>query len=188
MNILYVCGSSLLLKYRRAPTRDINGKFVKDEPINEKFPEVEAGEAAVVEDKEAEAPAPEAPVDTSMSYEEFLRKREETRASSSLLAPAKATRVVDVASQFAGLKTVEEGEDTYIAPKVSKTTNVKKDQRSTGKSQIVDVSFKFESATNDYRRRDDNRGSRGDSRKPRPAGNKPKAPSTVFNSGDFPSL
>lgn len=177
-------------------SRGGRGKFgagsVKQEAEDaEKHRDAAVPETEAVEENETvEAPVKEEVVDTTMSYEEFLRKREEARTASSLLAPAKATRVVDVASQFAGLKTVEEGEDTYIAPKVVKgNTNVKKDQRSTGKAQIVDVSFKFESANNDYRRRDDNRGARGDTRKPRPAsGGKSKAPVTVFNTGDFPSL
>jgi len=150
-------------------------------------------ETVVADEAEAAdaAAAPEEVVETSLSYEEFLRKREEARASSSLLAPAKATRVVDAAS-IVGQKAVDESGEQYIAPKSAKgTVNVKKDQRSTGKSQIVDVSFKFEAASNEFRRRDDNRGGRGDARRPRsggaPAG-KPKAPATVFNSGDFPSL
>lgn len=181
-------------------SRDGRGKFgtgsVKQEAEDaEKHRDATVPETEGAEEAETEAPVKEEVVDTTMSYEEFLRKREEARTASSLLAPAKATRVVDVAAQFAGLKTVEEGEVTYIAPKVVKgTANVKKDQRSTGKSQIVDVSFKFESANNDYRRRDDNRDNRaprGDTRKPRPAaaaGGKSKAPATVFNTGDFPSL
>lgn len=167
----------------------------------EKHPDaVQEGAAAGEEGEQTEAAAPEVVVETSLSYEEFLRKREEARAASSLLAPAKATRVVDVAAQLAGLKAVEEGEDTYIAAKVVKASSVKKDQRSSGKLAVSDVAFKFESATaNEYRKRDDNRdnrefrGGRGEGRgdrrtRPAPAAGAKKAPTTVFNSGDFPSL
>lgn len=144
-----------------------------------------ADEEAGVEEEKAE---PE-PAETTMTFDDFLRKREESRLNSSLLAPAKATRVVDVQAQFAGLTTKEDGEDTYIAGKNSKNVaGSKKDQRSTSKAQVLDVAFRFESSAPVERRRDnDSRGGRGGG-KSRPQTNRRNTPASSFNGGDFPSL
>lgn len=139
-----------------------------------------------VEEEKAE---PE-PQDSTISFDDFLRKREESRLSSALLAPAKATRVVDVQSQFAGLTTKEDSGDTYIAGKNSKAVSgSKKDQRSTTKAQVLDVAFRFESTAPVFERRreNDSRGGRGGGRS-RPQNNRRSAPTNAFNGGDFPSL
>jgi hypothetical protein len=156
-------------------------------------------ESAEVADVEEEAP--------TLSYDDFMKKREESRASS-LFAP-KNVRTVNAATQFAGLtsKKDEEEEEERL-----KAAAQKKDQRSTQKTQVLDVSFKFESANNDQRMggrggRDFNRGGRGDSnhsdrdfsRGGRGRGNRggrgqpdrrPRSNNVPaqLNSGDFPSL
>jgi hypothetical protein len=134
-------------------------------------------------------------VDNTVSYDEFLRKRQEARSTSAILAATKASRAVE--TQIAGLKASDERAETYIAPKNVKTVqDAKREQRSTGKTQVVDVAFKFEStAVPEFRKRDesrgDSRGGRGGDRRPKsataPAAPK-KAAGSALSSSDFPSL
>jgi len=169
--------------------------------------EPEGESAEVVE--EAEEPA-------TLSYDDFMRQREEARASSALLASAKNVRTVNVETQFAGLTTKADNEDDESKGKVSSAN--KKEQRSSNKSQILDVSFKFENASENRsygkRRefpeggreggrgrgregpREGGRGRGRDNRGPREGGRGrgrenrgPRdAPGATLNSVDFPSL
>lgn len=140
------------------------------------------GESTPVEPEVEEVP--------TLSFDDFMRMREESRSNSSVLTAARAPRQVNLESQFAGLTTKEDKEYEQADQKASKVSNSKKDQRSTNKTQLLDVQFKFEA--NNYQQRQGgrrerenftNKGGRfgGRTRKPRDA----PAP---LNSGDFPSL
>lgn len=142
------------------------------------------------------------PEPVTYSLDEFLEKRNEARKA--LLADKTKERVVDQSS-LAGLSRKEdEGETTYMPVKAAKVDASKKDQRSTGKTQVLDVAFKFAAIQVDEERggrggrgdrgRGEGRGrggrgegrGRGESRGARPAGG--KGPAAAFNNNDFPSL
>ncbi len=141
------------------------------------------------------------PEPVTYSLDEFLEKRNAARQV--LLSNETKVRVVDQSS-LAGLSRKEDvGETTYMPVKASKVDASKKDQRSTGKTQVLDVAFKFAAIQVDEER--GGRGGRGDSRgrgegrgrggrgggrgdnNSRPAAGS-KGPATVFNNTDFPSL
>jgi len=180
------------------------GNPAQDAQDAEKNPD---GAEAILEpvDGTDEAAEPEVPVEPEpvvFGLDEFLAKRDEQRKA--LLAQETKLRVVDK-SALAGLTRKEDETDLlYMADKVkaAKAEAARKDQRSTGKQQVLDVAFKFESVQveeRDERRgggrgsgrggaRDSGRGSgRGRGNRPSTGGNNAK-PATVFNSLDFPSL
>lgn len=134
----------------------------------------------------------------SLSFDDFMRMREEARMNSTVLSASRAPRQVNLESQFSGLTTKEdelEGADS----KMSKSTGQKKDQRSTNKTQLLDVQFKFEAANNFQRqggrRERDNTAGRGgrfggraESGRFGGRTRKPRDTPAPLNSGDFPSL
>jgi len=172
--------------------------------------------AAAEEAAEPEVPAEPEPV--VFGLDEFLEKRNAQRQA--LLAQETKLRVVDKGALAGLTKKEDQGETLYMADKVkaTKADPTKKDQRSTGKTQVLDVAFKFESVqVDDGNDRRGNRGGRGDRREnsgrdsgrdngrgggrgrgnsssggrgsSRPnTGNSGSKPTTVFNSQDFPSL
>lgn len=160
------------------------------------------GNADIVDDSaepENESSEVVAEEPATRSLDDYLRQREEARASSSVLAASKATRSVNKDSLFAGL-TPKVDEDFEDENKPKSNSN-KKDQRSSNKAQVLDVAFKFENASENRDRgdrftggrgrgggREYTRGGRGRgenrSRNPRPSRDAP-AP---LNSVDFPSL
>jgi len=124
------------------------------------------------------------PEPVTFTLDEYLQKRNNARATSSILTEVKQSRAVDVTKQFAGLTTKEESADIYIASKVSKGSSTKKDQRSTNKS-VLDVEFSFEAPR---RREYDNKGRGGGKFGGRGGNFKKNAPTKVFDQGEFPSL
>jgi hypothetical protein len=165
---------------------------------------VESTEGA--EDVEPEVVAEPEPA--TFTLDQFMEKRNEARRV--LLANETKVRVVDQ-SALAGLSRKEdEGETTYMPVKASKADASRKDQRSTGKTQVLEVAFKFAAIqVDDDRggrggrggegrgRGDGGRGGRGDGRGRGGAGRGEgrggnKAPSAtskaVFSNIDFPSL
>jgi len=159
---------------------------------------------AVEETAEPEVPAEPEPV--VFGLDEYLEKRNAQRAA--LLAKETKVRTVDT-SALAGLTRKEEqGETLYMADKVkaAKADPTKKEQRSTGKTQVLDVAFKFESVQiNEDNDRKGGRGGRGrgdrgareggrgrgrgsNTRGSRPNTGSSGKPQTVFSSVDFPSL
>jgi hypothetical protein len=134
----------------------------------------ESAEPETAADNET-SPAAE-PEPATMSYEDFIRKRNEARAASSIL------------SVTASQASVQQNEDKASAA-------AKKDQRSTNKTQVFDVQFRFESNNNNFReqrtggRRDNERGGRGRGRGAnRGRGSDRKAPAVALNPDEFPSL
>ena len=130
---------------------------------------------------------PEVEETPTLSFDDFIKQREEARASSSLLSAPKQVRSVNVETQFAGLTTkADEDEETS---KQEKNSAAKKDQRSTTRTQVLDVQFKFE--TPNYQR---NTGRRENTREFNKGGrfggktHKPRDAPTPLSSGDFPSL
>lgn len=135
---------------------------------------------------------PEVEEPVTISYDDFIKKREEARANSALLSALKARTVQ------ADIQSVKAGEEETDAGKAAKASTVKKDQRSSNKTQLFDVQFKFENS-NDQRfngRRDrefnykggrefnNNKGGRFSGRT-----RKPKEPAPApLNNVDFPSL
>lgn len=152
----------------------------------------EAAEQAQV-DGEDNSPAAESvpesePEPATFTLDEYLQKRNSARAASSILTEAKNVRVVDVSTQFAGLTTKGDADDTYIASKVVKSASSKKDQRSTSKS-VLEVGITFASpavAPKRERREYDNKTGKGGKFVKNNTGKKP-APAK-FDQGDFPSL
>jgi len=162
---------------------------------------VDGAEEAAVVVEEAE------PEPVTYSLDEFLEKRNEARKALLSSATETKVRVVDQ-SALAGLSRKEDlGETTYMPIKAAKGDATKKDQRSTGKNQVLDVGFKFEAIqVDDGGRggRGEGRGGRGDAgrggrggRSSRGDGSRParttgapsnKGAQTVFNTQDFPSL
>jgi plasminogen activator inhibitor 1 RNA-binding protein len=140
------------------------------------------------------------PEPVTFTLDEFLEKRNQARQA--LNASETKLRKVDQ-STLAGLNRKEDqGETTYMPIKAGKVDNSKKDQRSTGKTQVLDVAFKFAAIQVDEDRGGrGGRGGRGDGRgaggrggdargrgpgrgNSRPASGKAAA----FNTADFPSL
>ncbi len=157
--------------------------------------EAEANEVTEQAQADAEEATPAAesvpesePEPATFTLEEYMQKRNSARAASSILTEAKNVRVVDVSSQFAGLTTKEESDDTYIASKVVKVAAAKKEQRSTSKS-VLEVGITFASAPVGPKRRDnDNKTGKGGKFVKNSNGGKKTAPAKVFDQGEFPSL
>lgn len=150
--------------------------------------ETEAGETIAVE--------PEIKV---LSLDDFMRQKQESRASSKLLVTHNAGRAVLSTGLSAPLAT--KAREETAAEKLAK-----KEQRSSGKSQGVEVSFKIESLAaappsrprfgegDREARRPDSRGGRGAPRGNRADGRgdsrRNAGPSTSVNmsTADFPAL
>jgi len=164
----------------------------------EKNPKAVEGEEQQVADQVKVDGEEVAPVDnvpetepepTTFTLDEYLEKRNSARASSTLLGEVKPARVVDLASQFAGLTTKQESEEVYLASKVVKAAAVKKEQRSSNKS-LLDVAVSYEAREAPRKREYDN------NRSTRPAGKfvkggnntKKNIPAKAFDQGEFPSL
>jgi len=154
----------------------------------------------------AEPEVPAEPEPVVFGLDEYLEKRNEQRKA--LLAKETKLRVVDQSSLAGLTRKEEESDNLYMAEKVkaAKAEATKKEQRSTGKTQVLDIAFKFESVkVDDDSDRRGGRGGRGGAReggrgggrgrgsntgrgaRPSSGGNANK-PVTVFNSLDFPSL
>lgn len=186
-----------------------SGNPAQDAQDAEKDPN--SAEAVVESTEGAEDVEPEVvaePEPATFTLDQFMEKRNEARRV--LLANETKVRVVDQ-SALAGLSRKEdEGETTYMPVKASKADASRKDQRSTGKTQVLEVAFKFAAIqVDDDRggrggrggegrgRGDGGRGGRGDGRGRGGAGRGEgrggnKAPSAtskaVFSNIDFPSL
>jgi len=179
------------------------GNVSQDALEAEKDPNVAEGDVEVVADVAEVEPEPEAePEPVTFTLDEFMAKRKEAHERAATLVESKA-RKVD--ANFNGMQSkVDDVSDLLPGKGTKAAVATHKDQRSTGKNQILDVAFSFESTAND-------RGDRGYSRDSREGGrgrgggrggrgrdggrgertggrHTPKGPSTVFNSGDFPSL
>lgn len=158
----------------------------------------------VVEDVTPAEPEP-----VTFTLDEFMQKREEARQKLNSVAPAVATRTVDK-TEFAGMTTLAVALEDYVAAANAKAEAGRKDQRSTGKTQVLNVGFKFPTVQPEREREGrtggrggDREGGRGGGRReggagrgagrgersgrssgaPRSAGG-----AAVFNTADFPSL
>jgi cytoskeletal protein RodZ len=146
-------------------------------------------DAAEPEAESAEVAAePEEP--PTLSFDDFIKQREEARANSAAFAPKSVRTVTD--SQFAGLQSKPDLEDEANKAAAAAAA-AKKDQRSTQKTQLLDVAFKFESQrdtrfTNDRRGRGDRDFSKGGRGRGRGGGRGRGSAPAPLNSGDFPSL
>jgi plasminogen activator inhibitor 1 RNA-binding protein len=150
---------------------------------------------------EEQAPAEPEPV--TFTLDEFMRKREEARQKVADLA-AVAARTVNRETEFAGMTTLATALDDYVGANVAKAEAGRKDQRSTGKTQVLDVGFKFPTVQPEREggrggrgeggrggRGGDREGGRGGRREGRGEGRgAPRAPrsNAAFNAADFPSL
>lgn len=129
--------------------------------------EVTATEEAVVE---AEPVEPEPIVFTLDEYQR--RRAEQTKVNSEAFSEVK---IREVSADFAGMKTSENTESDFIAMRAAKAAKAKKEQRSTSKTVVLDVSFtappveqpERERRTCD-RERGGDRGGRGGDRGDRP--------------------
>lgn len=146
------------------------------------------------------------PEPVTFTLDEFLQKRDEARKA---IATETKLRTVDQ-SALAGLSRKEDEAETVYgnAAKAAKADSGRKDQRSTGKTQVLDVAFKFAAIQVDEERGGRGgrggegrgrggdgrgRGGRGEGRgrgeagrgAPRPASGGKAA---AFNNTDFPSL
>jgi hypothetical protein len=152
-------------------------------------------DAEGAEEEVADAPAAEPEVKV-LSLDDFLRQKQESRASSKLLAAQNTGRSVQtngLSAPLAGKVNEETASDAQA--------KAKKDQRSTGKTQI-EVSFKFDNPAPASRprfgegdresRRPDSRGGRASSRGGRGEGRgdsrRSAAPSVSMSTADFPAL
>jgi len=106
-------------------------------------------EAAVVQ------PEPEPVVDNTKTYDEFIAKRNEARANSELFGAVTKIRAPETVTD---LKAKEEDLSAFIEGKAKSTPKVKVTQRSTTKTQVLDVAFKRAVQEED---REDRRGGRG---------------------------
>ena len=145
---------------------------------------------------------PEEPEPITLTLDEFMEKRNEARAKALELLGEVKTRNISVEKEFAGLTTKgDDHEDDYMGGGKAKTSSAstKKDQRSTGKTQIVDLSFKFDAPVASSDDRNGRGGGRGDRSRGggdrsgggRGGGRRPQSSSgnsSVFNALDFPSL
>lgn len=173
-----------------------------------------SGEAADKTDGEDNLATEEAdaePEAQTFTMDEYLARREESRKASATLGGVRTERTVDKEADFAGLKTIEnDGDMTFIPARSTKAEVVKKDQRSTGKNQVLNVGFKFGVSPNAEREGNDRRGggrggrggqkgNRGGNRRgdrnggstddrTQPNSDKSAGPTTVFDSASFPSL
>ena len=146
--------------------------------------------------------------------DEFLAKRAETRSNTAMFGEKKGTRAVEM--DLAGLSKREDEVlgiyGNFGAVKDAKATH--KEQRSTGKTQVLDVSFRNASLENQGQDREERppragrgegRGGRGEGgrgrgggrgggegRGPRPAASAPRAAAggklDISDSSAFPSL
>jgi hypothetical protein len=130
-----------------------------------------------------------------------LKTREEARQRvvAAGLAGASNVRTVNRETEFAGMTTLNEQLEDYVASTVTKTEAAKKDQRSTSKTPVLDVGFKF-AAPQVSKPREEREGSfRGNNRSsgrgegrgrsgrgPREGGR--GGGRVVINNADFPSL
>lgn len=176
------------------------------------------GVADAVEEEAApvEEQAPAEPEPVTFTLDEFMRKREEARQKVADLAAVSA-RTVNRETEFAGMTTLATALDDYVGANVAKAEAGRKDQRSTGKTQVLDVGFKFPTVQPEREgggrggrgeggrggRGGDREGGRGGRREGRGEGRgagrgegrgegrgAPRAPrsATAFNAADFPSL
>ena len=104
--------------------------------------------AEATEEEEAEkAPAgpPAEPEPVTFTMDEFLKTREEARqkAVAAGLAGAAKERTVNKETEFAGMTTLSVALDDYLSASNAKAEVGRKDQRSTGKTQVLNVGFKF---------------------------------------------
>ena len=141
-----------------------------------------------------------------MTMDEFLAKRAESRSNADMFGEKKGTRQTE--SDLSGLQKKENEVlgiyGNFGAVKDSKATH--KDQRSTGKTQVLDVSFRNASLENQGKDEErparggrgdrgegrGGRGGRGEGRGPRPqASSAPRAVGgklDISDSSAFPSL
>ena len=145
----------------------------------------------------------------AMTMDEFMAKRAETRSNAAMFGEKKGTRAVEM--DLSGLSKRENEVlgiyGNFGAVKDAKATH--KEQRSTGKTQVLDVSFRNASLENQGQDREDRppregrgggrgegRGGRGEGRggrgpKPSHATSAPRAAGgqlDISDSGAFPSL
>lgn len=106
-----------------------------------------AGDAEIVEEPVEEveaAPAePAVPEPTVFTFDEYNKRRAAEQASRTQSEAFSEVKLREVTADFSGMKTKESnGESEYIHLGASKAAKAKKEQRSTAKNVIVDVSFK----------------------------------------------
>ncbi len=164
---------------------------------------VAASEEVAAEPEEVAEPEP-----ATFTLDEFMEKRNQARKTL-LEANSVKVRAVDAAA-LAGLSRKEDqGETTYMPVKAAKTEASKKDQRSTGKTAVLDVAFKFAAIQVDNDRggrggrgeggrgRGEGRGRGGDGRGRGSGRGEGRGPSSrgasapgnkAYNPSDFPSL
>jgi len=169
-------------------------------------PEIEAvDEAAVTEPAAEEVVQVAETVPATLSFDEYLAKRNEARANSEVFGAVKTREVV---LDIENLRVKDEVEEADIWAGGVKTVKKKGQQRSTSKTQILDVAIKFETTPvdDDFRggrggrggrgesfgrggARTGGRGGRGDARPSRPQTAGSSSPSINLNdSSSFPSL
>eukprot|EP00168_Porphyra_purpurea_P018776 TRINITY_DN7156_c0_g1_i2.p4 TRINITY_DN7156_c0_g1~~TRINITY_DN7156_c0_g1_i2.p4 ORF type:complete len:138 (-),score=13.23 TRINITY_DN7156_c0_g1_i2:143-556(-) len=137
-----------------------------------------------------------------------MRKREEARQRIANIGVTAAPCSVNKDTDFAGMTTLAVALDDYLAASSTKAEAGRKDQRSTGKAQVLDVGFKFPTVQPERERdsrggRGEGRGGRGEGRggrrdgrgegrggrgEGRGASRAPRSGGAAFNPADFPSL
>ena len=113
------------------------------------------------EDEEAE------PEPATFTLDEYMQQREEARAKAAALVGTVKQRTVDQNSaEYSGLKAVGgEAEQDYLPSTTAKAEAARKDQRSTAKTPVLNVGFKFQQAPQQSERGDRPfRGGRGEGR------------------------
>jgi len=114
---------------------------------------------------------PEVVVPVALSYDEFIAKRNESRANTEVFGVKTTVRTVQ--ADFSGLNLTKEEKTTFIGAEQmlkAKSPKVLKDQRSMAKTVVLDVGFKRpETESQDDDRRGGRGGGRGD-RAPRSNG------------------
>lgn len=101
------------------------------------------------------------PEPVTYTLDEYMRKREEARQQAAgLIGATKPTRSVDAEKEFAGLTSFSASLSDYLPGNAKAVEAGKKDQRSTGKTQVTDVGFKFQVPQQDSR--EGGRGGRGE--------------------------
>lgn len=159
-----------------------------DEALDEAQPEMEGD----VEPEEEVEPEP-----ATLTLDEFMKQREAARAKAAeLLGQTKTPLAAN--TEVIGQKAVKEEVDYIPGKQVKSEASRKESQRSNGKTQIINVGFKFESTqpSRDYRERErpssgrgSGRGGRGRGGRSDGSGRSGRGPKpTALSSSDFPSL
>lgn len=148
-------------------------------------------------DGPAEESVPE-PEPAVFTLDQFMQKREQARAKlHEVLGPIDhPVRKVDKVAEFGNMEPKNDTDlDAYIPGVKGKKEQGKKEQRCTGKAQVLDLGFQFKAPQPEFRPRErterperEQRGGRGGRGEGRRHETKKVSEAPVFNTQDFPSL